>query len=147
MTTATRLPGGVRDPRLTQRRLKILDCIHESVERRGYPPSMREIADAVGLKSTSAVSYQLKILERMGHLTRDARTPRTVVEKPSRRRVLQEFQARCLRAGVTAEFVAPFWRDTPDLAESLPPLATPAAPVLAAEAHLIPAGIGSERAQ
>lgn len=68
----------------------VLDCIHESIERRGYPPSMREIADAVGLHSTSAVSYQLKVLERMGHLTRDARTPRTVVEKPSRRRVLQE---------------------------------------------------------
>ena len=90
MTTATRLPGGDRDPGLTQRRLKILGCIHESIERRGYPPSMREIADAVGLHSTSAVSYQLKILERMGHLTRDARTPRTVVEKPSRRRVLPE---------------------------------------------------------
>jgi len=51
---------------------------------------MREIADAVGLKSTSAVSYQLKILEQMGHLTRDARMPRTVVEKPPRPRVLQD---------------------------------------------------------
>jgi repressor LexA len=87
MTTTTRLPGGDREHRLTLRRQKILDCIHESVERRGYPPSMREIADAVGLKSTSAVSYQLKILEHMGHLTRDARMPRTVVEKPSRPRI------------------------------------------------------------
>lgn len=42
---------------------------------------MREIADAVGLRSTSAVSYQLDILEQMGHLTRDAGMPRTVVEK------------------------------------------------------------------
>lgn len=81
MTTTTRLPGGDRDHRLTPRRQNILYCIHESVERRGYPPSMREIADAVGLKSTSAVSYQLKILEQMGHLTRDAGMPRTVVEK------------------------------------------------------------------
>ena len=66
MTTTTRLPSCDRDHRLTPRRKKILHCIHESVQRRGYPPSMREIADAVGLKSTSAVSYQLKILEQMG---------------------------------------------------------------------------------
>src|SRR5215467_14154944 len=82
MTTTTRLPSCDRDHRLTPRRKKILHCIHESIQRRGYPPSMREIADAVGLKSTSAVSYQLKILEQMGHLTRDPRLPRTVVQKP-----------------------------------------------------------------
>ena len=90
MTTATRLPRGPRDHRLTPRRQKILSCIHQSVEHRGYPPSMREIADAVGLKSTSAVSYQLTILEQMGHLTRDAKMPRTVVEKPPRPRARQE---------------------------------------------------------
>src|SRR5690348_9459033 len=90
MTTTTRLPGNDRYHWLTPRRQKILHCIHESVEHRGYPPSMREIADAVGLKSTSAVSYQLKILERMGYLTRDARMPRTVVEKPPRPRVLPD---------------------------------------------------------
>lgn len=90
MTTTTRLPGGERDHRLTPRRQKILSCIHQSVEHRGYPPSMREIADTVGLKSTSAVSYQLKILEQMGHLTRDARMPRTVVEKPPRPRTLPD---------------------------------------------------------
>src|ERR671925_1042606 len=88
MTARTRLPGGGdHDRRLTPRRQKILDCIRDSVQRRGYPPSMREIAAAVGLKSTSAVTYQLKTLEQMGHLTRDAKLPRTVVEKPSRRRV------------------------------------------------------------
>jgi repressor LexA len=90
MTTTIRLPGGDRDRRLTPRRQKILDFIHQSVESHGYPPSMREIAEAVGLKSLSAVSYQLKILEQMGHLTRDAKMPRTVVEKPSRRRVRQD---------------------------------------------------------
>jgi repressor LexA len=90
MATRIRLPGGDRDYRLTPRRQKILDFIHQSVESHGYPPSMREIAEAVGLKSLSAVSYQLKILEQMGHLTRDAKMPRTVVEKPSRRRVRQD---------------------------------------------------------
>ena len=90
MATRTRQPGGGdhdRDRRLTPRRQKILNCIRDSVERRGYPPSMREIADAVGLKSTSAVAYQLKTLQQMGHLTRGPKMPRTVVEKPSRRRV------------------------------------------------------------
>ena len=90
MTTTRWLPGGDRDQRLTPRRQKILHCIHESVERRGYPPSMREIADAVGLKSTSAVSYQLTILEHMGHLTRDARMPRTVAERPRRTGALHD---------------------------------------------------------
>ena len=55
MTTPARLPSGDRDHWLTPRRQKILNCIHESVQSRGYPPSMREMADAVGLKSTSAV--------------------------------------------------------------------------------------------
>jgi repressor LexA len=75
---------------LTERQQKILNCVHQSVENRGYPPTLREIADAVGLRSTSAVSYQLKILENKGQLTRDAGMPRTVVEKSSRLRVLQD---------------------------------------------------------
>jgi repressor LexA len=53
------------------------------MERRGYSSSLREIADAVGLKSVSTVSYHLKVLERAGYLTRGAGMPRTVVEKPT----------------------------------------------------------------
>ena len=87
MTRRTQLPGSsARDHLLSPRRQKILTFIRESVERRGYPPTIREIADAVGLKSTSAVSYQLKVLEQTGHLTRDAGMPRTVVEKLPRPR-------------------------------------------------------------
>jgi repressor LexA len=63
---------------LTWRQRKILQAIGDSVRRRGYPPTMREIADAVGLISTSSVSYQLSILERKGYLHRDLRRPRTV---------------------------------------------------------------------
>jgi repressor LexA len=70
------------DGNLTPRRRNILSFIRESTARRGYPPSMREIADAVGLKSTSAVSHQLKILEGTGYLTHEARMPRTAVAKP-----------------------------------------------------------------
>ncbi len=75
---------------ITERRQQILDFINQSTERHGYPPSMREIGDAVGLKSTSAVSHQLKVLEEMGRLTRGVRTPRTVVQKPPRLRVIVE---------------------------------------------------------
>ena len=63
---------------LTWRQRKILQAIRDSVRTRGYPPTMREIAEAVGLISTSGVSYQLSILERKGYLHRDLRPPRTV---------------------------------------------------------------------
>ena len=91
MTTSTQLPDDDdRDHGLTERQQKILDFIHESMERRAYAPTMREIADAVGLRSTSAVSYQLNLLAEMGYLVRDANKARTVVEKPRRLRVIQE---------------------------------------------------------
>lgn len=92
MTTTPRAPGGDHghERLLTPRRQKILDCIRDSAERRGYPPSMREIADEVGLKSTSAVSYQLKTLQQMGHLTREAKMPRTIAEKPPRHRARRD---------------------------------------------------------
>jgi repressor LexA len=63
---------------LTWRQRKVLQVIRESVQKRGYPPSMREIGEAVGLTSTSSVSYQLSTLQRKGHLHRDVGRPRTV---------------------------------------------------------------------
>lgn len=63
---------------LTTRQRRVLEVIRESVERRGYPPSVREIGDAVGLTSTSSVSHQLKTLERKGFLRRDPNRPRAV---------------------------------------------------------------------
>ena len=62
---------------LTPRRRQIVEIIDDSVRRNGYPPSMREIGDAVGLASTSSVSYQLTVLEQEGYLSRAARRPRT----------------------------------------------------------------------
>jgi repressor LexA len=67
-------PGHV----LTWRQRKILRAIRESVQRRGYPPSMLEIGEAVGLTSTSSVSYQLSILQRKGYLHRDVGGARTM---------------------------------------------------------------------
>ena len=63
---------------LTERQRTILDVICASVTTRGYPPSIREIGDAVGLTSTSSVAHQLRTLERKGYLRRDPNRPRAV---------------------------------------------------------------------
>jgi repressor LexA len=67
-----------RDAALTERQRTILEVIRSSVTTRGYPPSIREIGDAVGLTSTSSVAHQLRTLERKGFLRRDANRPRAV---------------------------------------------------------------------
>jgi repressor LexA len=66
------------DSGLTERQRTILDVIRASVTNRGYPPSIREIGDAVGLTSTSSVAHQLRTLERKGYLRRDPNRPRAV---------------------------------------------------------------------
>ena len=63
---------------LTERQRTILEVIRASVTTRGYPPSIREIGDAVGLTSTSSVAHQLRTLERKGYLRRDPNRPRAV---------------------------------------------------------------------
>ncbi|PQP53482.1 repressor LexA, partial [Mycolicibacterium austroafricanum] len=67
-----------RDSGLTERQRTILEVIRASVSTRGYPPSIREIGDAVGLTSTSSVAHQLRTLERKGFLRRDPNRPRAV---------------------------------------------------------------------
>jgi repressor LexA len=64
---------------LSARQCKIVQVIEDSVRSNGYGPSLREIADAVGLASTSSVSYQLSVLVEKGYLTREAKRPRTAV--------------------------------------------------------------------
>ena len=63
---------------LTKRQRAILTVIRESVATRGYPPSIREIGDAVGLKSLSSVTHQLNQLELAGYLRRDPNRPRAL---------------------------------------------------------------------
>jgi len=79
------------DPGLSLRQSKILQVIRDSVQERGYPPSMREIGEAVDLASTSSVSYQLSTLQRKGYLHRDVGRPRTMElllpDRPAVRRV------------------------------------------------------------
>ncbi len=73
------LPDGAPDgDGLTARQRLVLATIRASVEQRGYPPSMREIGEAVGLTSPSSVKHQLSVLERKGYLRRDPNRPRAI---------------------------------------------------------------------
>jgi repressor LexA len=63
---------------LTLRQRKVLQVIRASIQSRGYPPSLREIGEAVGLTSTSSVSFQLSVLQGKGYLSRDVGRARTV---------------------------------------------------------------------
>jgi len=76
----TELPDGPADETgLTPRQRAILAVIRDTVETRGYPPSVREIGEGVGLTSPSSVAHQLGSLERMGYLRRDPNRPRALV--------------------------------------------------------------------
>lgn len=86
MGTITELPDGPADETgLTTRQRAILEMIRRTVDERGYPPSVREIGDGVGLTSPSSVAHQLQALERLGFLRRDPNRPRALVvaEPPS----------------------------------------------------------------
>ena len=65
-------------PPLTPRQQKILDAIRTEIEQKGYPPSMRQIGDIVGLASLSSVTHQLGRLEKMGYIRRDPKLPRAI---------------------------------------------------------------------
>lgn len=79
MTQENPPPRGTRRRKnLSEKQLAILDVIQKSVSQRGYPPSMREIGDAVGLSSLSSVTHQLNQLELSGYLRRDPNRPRAL---------------------------------------------------------------------
>src|SRR5438094_10292859 len=67
---------------LTERQARILEYIRETVRDRGYPPTVREIGEAVGLTSSSSVHSQLANLERKGLLRKDATKPRAMALAP-----------------------------------------------------------------
>ncbi len=77
--TVSELPDGPADATgLTPRQQRVLAHIKEALETRGYPPSMREIGEAVGLTSTSSVSHQLRVLQEKGFIKRDPNRPRAL---------------------------------------------------------------------
>ena len=77
--TVSEIPDGpAGSDGLTPRQRRVLEVIRDAVERRGYPPSMREIGEAVGLTSPSSVAHQLSALERKGYLRRDPHRPRAI---------------------------------------------------------------------
>jgi repressor LexA len=69
--TEAETPRSRRRKSLSQKQMAILEVIQASIAQHGYPPSMREIGDAVGLKSLSSVTHQLGQLELSGYLRRD----------------------------------------------------------------------------
>lgn len=71
-------PSTRRRKSLSDKQLAILEFIQREVATRGYPPSMREIGDAVGLASLSSVTHQLGQLELSGYLRRDPNRPRAI---------------------------------------------------------------------
>jgi repressor LexA len=75
-------PKPVPAASLTARQQRVLDVIRQAVALRGYPPSIREIGEAVGLTSTSSVAHQLAVLQRKGYLRRDPNRPRAVEVRP-----------------------------------------------------------------
>ena len=77
--TVRELPDGPADVTgLTPRQQRVLTVIRESIVDRGYPPSMREIGERVGLTSSSSVAHQLRVLEEKGYIKRDPNRPRAL---------------------------------------------------------------------
>lgn len=80
MATVRELPDGQPDDSgLTARQQAILRVIEQTTAERGYPPSVREIGQGVGLTSSSSVAHQLRALEELGYLRKDPNRPRALV--------------------------------------------------------------------
>src|SRR5262249_24528479 len=79
----------------------------DSVERRGYPPSIREICEAAGLASTSSVAHQLAMLERKGFLRRDPNRPRAVDVRTAAVRGRRAQRGKAARRAVAVQDTAP----------------------------------------
>jgi repressor LexA len=90
---------------VTERQRAILDYLRAFVDEHGYPPTVREIGEAVGLRSPSTVHAHLAQLERAGLLRRDPTKPRAI-ELTDRRRQLDESPADVHRLPLVGEIAA-----------------------------------------
>jgi repressor LexA len=95
----------VSSKKLSERQKNILQYIEDYVDERGYPPSIREIGDKVGISSTSVVDYNLKVLEREGRIRRDREVSRGL-ELMSTRRGQHGPQTRLARIPVVGRIAA-----------------------------------------
>jgi repressor LexA len=91
--------------KLSERQKNILKYIEEYVDERGYPPSIREIGDRVGISSTSVVDYNLRVLEREGRIRRDREVSRGL-ELVSNQRAQRQTQPRVARIPVVGRIAA-----------------------------------------
>jgi repressor LexA len=73
---------------LTDRQLEVLRFIARQIEDQGYPPTIREIGEALEIRSTNGVNDHLKALERKGYLTRDPVKSRALIPTPKGREAL-----------------------------------------------------------
>ena len=64
--------------KISSKQQEILDYIKDEILKRGYPPAVREICEAVNLKSTSSVHSHLETLEKNGYIRRDSTKPRAI---------------------------------------------------------------------
>lgn len=64
--------------RISDKQQQIFEFIKDKISERGVAPSVREIGEAVGLKSTSSVQYNLNVLEELGYIVRDPKLKRTI---------------------------------------------------------------------
>lgn len=80
---------------ISEKQLQILEFMKNEVKQKGYPPSVREICEAVGLKSTSTVHGHLARLEKRGLIRRD----------PTKPRAIEILEVGCENAGLTNEYI------------------------------------------
>jgi len=90
---------------VTERQRAILEFLHEYVDDHGYPPTVREIGEAVGLRSPSTVHAHLAQLERAGVLKRDPTKPRAI-ELTDRRRPGQPAEVEVRRLPLVGQIAA-----------------------------------------
>jgi len=91
--------------KLSERQRNILKYIQEYVDDRGYPPSIREIGDRVGISSTSVVDYNLRALERDGYIRRDREVSRGL-EVVAAARGARQAAARLIRIPIVGRIAA-----------------------------------------
>jgi repressor LexA len=100
----------VRHPGLSARQLRVLEVIRDYTDEFGYPPTIREIGEQVGITSTSVVSYNLNVLQNKGHLLRDrdiSRGLRLVDDQADSEVTLSEFVSIPMLGAIAAGLPLP----------------------------------------